>query len=165
MNFFNRQAYAFLSGQISLVRPPPRSLLKLVDPYEPSLNAPLVRNENAGLWDLSLYKDKLYMYFGVGPVLSLFLPYRVLSGGMSLPPWIATLIFCLGAIIFGCLALLEIKKMCPESNQIDRAWFWGGCLLVGLGTGLQFLLIMAAHYEIAVAGGGCFSLSYPSGFF
>lgn len=156
MDFFNRQTNAFLNGQIALLREPPRQLLNLQDPYDPKQNARVIRNQNTGLWDLSLYKGRLYMYFGVGPVVSLFLPYRLLSGGAELPPWAATFVFTVLAFAAGLCVLEELKRMLFPNGLDPWVWTLGGTILLGLGSGLQFLFVLAAHYEIAVASGACF---------
>lgn len=158
MDFFNRQTNAFLNGQVELLREPPPMLLRLQDPYDPEQNAPIIRNENNGLWDLSLYQGKLYMYFGVGPVVSLFLPYRILSGGEALPPWAAIFIFAVVAFLAGLLVLEEIGRMVFPDGHVPISWTVGGTLLLGLGSGIQFLFVLGAHYEIAVGGGSCFLL-------
>jgi len=156
MDFFNRQTNAFLNGQLSLLSEPPLMLLRLADPYDPDQNAPIIRNENNGLWDLSLYNEKLYMYFGVGPVVSLFLPYRLVTGGAQLPPWAAVFVFSVVTLVAGFAVLRELGCMVFGGGEVPLLWTVGGALLLGLGSGIQFLFLIAAHYEIAVAGGICF---------
>ena len=63
--YFDRQANAFLSGQIALLEKPPAKLATLANPY---------LNENrAGvggyIWDASYYKGKYYYYWGPMPSL------------------------------------------------------------------------------------------------
>ena len=47
--------------------------LQLPDPYDPVAYAPYPVN------DLSYYKGKLYLYFGITPALVLFWPYVALT--------------------------------------------------------------------------------------
>lgn len=56
-------------------------------------------------WDHSFYKGKYYMYFGVVPVIFLFLPFLMITG-VSLPAYIGTGIFVAGFIL-GIFALFR----------------------------------------------------------
>ena len=49
-------------------------------------------------WDHSFYHGKYYMYFGVVPVILVFLPFRAVFG-VSLPAFIGTAIFVAGFIL------------------------------------------------------------------
>jgi len=51
-------------------------LAQLADPYDPAVNAAYVEQVN----DISYYKGKIYLYFGVTPALVLFWPYASLTG-------------------------------------------------------------------------------------
>jgi hypothetical protein len=88
---------AFLAGQTSLLIEPPAELLALPNPYDPIANAQL------RLHDVSLYQGKYYLYFGPVPALTLFLPFRVLTG-IHLPSRAAVAIFC--AAGFACCCAL-----------------------------------------------------------
>ncbi len=75
-------------------------LLEMDNPYDPDARI------EAGVsfhWDHAFYKGKYYMYFGVVPVILLYIPFRVLTG-TSLLSYHATQFFS-GAIIIGLYAL------------------------------------------------------------
>ncbi|HUE36793.1 MAG TPA: hypothetical protein VMO20_05335, partial [Candidatus Acidoferrum sp.] len=63
-SFYNLLVQGFRAGQLSLNKPVPPELAKLSNPYNPNANAPYIN----GLVDLSYYKEKFYLYFGVTPV-------------------------------------------------------------------------------------------------
>jgi hypothetical protein len=58
-NYYNLLVQGFRAGQLSLKKEVPPRLTQLADPYDPSANAYLK------VLDLSFYKGKLYLYFGV----------------------------------------------------------------------------------------------------
>jgi hypothetical protein len=67
---------AFSAGQVSLLEQPSKELLALENPYDWS------QRTAAGvsyLWDHLLFDGKYYSYYGVAPVLLLFLPYHWLT--------------------------------------------------------------------------------------
>jgi len=91
-NYYNLLVEGFRAGQLSLKKEVPPALAQLADPYDPSAYASY--GPEAG--DMSYYKGKLYLYFGVTPAVLLFWPYVALSGqylltrcrGDFLPGWL-----------------------------------------------------------------------------
>src|SRR5271170_5690218 len=65
---------AMLSGQLSLKIIPPPQLLALPNPYDPALNQPY------RLHDISLYRGKFYIYWGLSPCVLFFAPFRLATG-------------------------------------------------------------------------------------
>lgn len=68
---------AFLSGQLHFQYDVDERLLAMENPYD------ALERALQGIdfhWDHALYNGRYYMYFGVVPVLLLFLPYRVITG-------------------------------------------------------------------------------------
>ena len=133
---------AFRAGQLHLPVTPHPELLALPDPYDPVANA-------AYRWgDLSLYDRKYYLYFGPTPVITLYLPYRLLTGAHP-SDWQAILVFMFGALIFATLVLADIRKRWfPRSPE----WMFDVSLLVlGFGSLAPFLLRRPMVYEAAIA--------------
>lgn len=71
---YNLLVDGFLAGQLNLKREAAPELALVHNPYDPVQNGPY------RLHDASYYGKKLYLYFGVTPVLILFLPYALLTG-------------------------------------------------------------------------------------
>ena len=67
---------AFEHHQVNLLEEPSEDLLKLDNPYEYVKRDAEVGSGNF-LWDHCFYNGKYYSYYGIGPVLALFLPYHV----------------------------------------------------------------------------------------
>ena len=85
--------------------------LALENPYDPAAR------KASGLpyhWDHAYYDGQYYMYFGIVPVLLLFLPYRVLTG-TALTTYCATQVFT-AVFIVGVFALfyLLVRKFFPK---------------------------------------------------
>jgi hypothetical protein len=64
-NYLDRQANAFLAGQIPLLEKPPAALVALANPYQYQNRAGI----SGYIWDASLYKGKYYFYWGPVPAL------------------------------------------------------------------------------------------------
>jgi tetratricopeptide (TPR) repeat protein len=69
---YNLLVDGFRTGHLYLDREVPPELAKLSNPYNPAFDA-------RSLADLSYYKGKFYLYFGVTPALVLFWPYAILT--------------------------------------------------------------------------------------
>ncbi len=113
-NQYELMAEALLDGRISFDYNDDEALSKLENPYDPD------ERKQAGVkyhWDHAYYKGNYYMYFGIVPVLLLFLPYRVLTGE-ALTTYHATQVFSAVAII-GIFMLFRLlgKLFFPKLSQ------------------------------------------------
>jgi hypothetical protein len=146
-NFQNPIADAFLAHQLDLTITPPQALLHLRDPYDPRTN---VQFRDNGLHDLSLYKGKLYAYFGPAPALLLYIPFRVLQIG-ALSPAIGTLVFvALGFLFSLALFRLLVRWCCGEIP------LWMQVVAVftlGLGVPAAWIAYVGRDYEATIACG------------
>ncbi|MGD1019609.1 MAG: hypothetical protein ABSA12_09845, partial [Verrucomicrobiia bacterium] len=77
--YYNLLVQGFRAGQLSLKKDVPSEFAQLADPYDPTTNE-RYRHGPARLHDLSYYKGKFYLYFGVTPAVLLFWPYAALTG-------------------------------------------------------------------------------------
>lgn len=104
-NQYELMAEAFLDGRLDFAYGDEESLAGLENPYDPD------ERKEAGVyyhWDHAYYKGKYYMYFGVVPVLLVFLPYRALTG-MSLTTYHGTQLF-VAATVAGIFALFYLLQ-------------------------------------------------------
>jgi len=76
---YNLLVQGFRAGQLSLKKEAPPGLAQLADPYDPIANASY-RDMPYRLHDLSFYKGKLHLYYGVTPALILFWPFVGVTG-------------------------------------------------------------------------------------
>lgn len=143
--FQNDIADALLAGQLSLKVPVPKGLVELRDPYDPVANS---QYRAQGLHDLSLYKGKLYAYFGAAPAILLYIPFRALHVG-KLSPTLATLIFCsIGFLCSVRLFRLLVRWCCGDVPV------WVHCVSVftlGLGVPAAWIIYIGRDYEVSIA--------------
>lgn len=123
-------------------------LLAMDNPYDPA------QRDEAGVtyhWDHAFYNGHYYMYFGVVPVLLVFLPFRVITGTALLSyqgTQVFTALFILG--VFFLFRLLA-RKFFPTLS-------WGACLSLSAAFSMMSVWYIAgtpALYCTAIAAGIC----------
>ncbi len=104
-NQYELMAENLLSGRLHFEYGDEDLLAGLKNPYDP------YERMDAGVyyhWDHAYYKGHYYMYFGVVPVILVFLPYRLLTG-TALTTFHATQLFAV-FIIAGLFALFHMLR-------------------------------------------------------
>lgn len=102
-NQYELMAENILAGRIHFEYGDEDQLSQLKNPYDPA------ERKASGVkyhWDHAFYNGTYYMYFGVVPVLLLFLPYRILTG-TALTTFHATQVFA-ALIVAGMFALFHL---------------------------------------------------------
>ena len=79
-SYYNLLVQGFRSGQLNVTKEAPPELASLANPYDPVANAPYVWDTRHLSYEMSYYKGKLYLYYGVTPAMVLFWPYAALTG-------------------------------------------------------------------------------------
>ena len=140
---------AFEHHQVNLLEEPSEELLKLDNPYEYEKRDAEVGSGNF-LWDHCFYNGKYYSYYGIGPVLALFLPYHLITGYYFPSGW-ATLMFSLIGILFLTkiyLAVIEKKFRDLPTNTVTA-----GLITLQMSSGIMFSAARPLFYELAIASG------------
>lgn len=75
-SFYNLLVQGFNAGQLNIITPAPEGLTRLANPYD--VNA--VRKYLVDFQDMSYFKGKLYLYYGVAPALALYWPFFLATG-------------------------------------------------------------------------------------
>lgn len=141
---------AFENKQVSLLQKPSDRLLEMEDPYDNILR----NSENIySAWDHVFYDGKYYSYYGIAPVILLFLPYHMITDSFF-PTDIAVLIFSAIGLIF----------LAMTYNAIIKRWFRhipSGCYIAGLiivmtVCGIWFSVGRPLFYEISISSGFAF---------
>jgi hypothetical protein len=143
---------AFEHGQVSLLDKVPEQLLNLENPYD------LSQRTNAGVdykWDHLLYEGKYYSYYGIGPVITLFLPYHMITGYYFSTP-LAVLLFNLIGTLFLCMTFLSVISNWFKKVPYNLVLM--GMFLTVIGSGIIINLLCPQFYEIAQASGFCFTV-------
>jgi hypothetical protein len=146
-DFHNLVADALVHRQADLTIKPPPDLLRLKHPYDPVANAPY---RAQGLHDLSLYKGKLYAFYGPAPAVLLFIPFRVLRIG-DLSPTLAGLVFCALGFAFSVLLFRKLTR-----RFFGELPTWLDCfaiLALGLAIPAPFIIYIGRAYEVSIACG------------
>ena len=154
-SYYNLLVQGFRAGQLNVNREAPPGLAQLANPYDPALNASYVWDARCPAYEMSYYKGKLYLYFGVTPALVLFWPYAVLTGHYLLHKN-AVVIFCgLGFLVAAGLLRAAWRRYFPETS----IWVVApGILVLGLATGILEDLAHCDVYEVAKSCGFAFTM-------
>lgn len=141
---------SFKNGQVTLMQTPSKELMALDNPYDWSAR---VEGSVYALWDHVLYEGEYYSYYGVGPVILLFLPFNLLTG-LYFPSALATLIFSAVGIAF---LILTFKKLFMRYFSDMPMWMYiTSLVMLCASCGIWYCLIPSNFYEIAQTSGFCF---------
>jgi tetratricopeptide (TPR) repeat protein len=142
---YNLLVQGFRAGQLNLKKEVPPGLAQLADPYDPSAHA-----SYREVGDMSYYKGKLYLYFGVTPAVVLFWPYVALTGHY-LSQKDAAVIFCLvGFLVSAGLLWALWRRYFAEVNVAVVA---AGTLALGLATLVPLMLSRCGVWEVPISCG------------
>ena len=141
---------AFKAGRVTLDTVPTHNLLALENPYDWSQR---VESGASSLWDHVLYEGEYYSYYGIGPVLLLFLPYNLLTG-YYFPSSLATFLFSAVGIIFLALTFKKLTKR--YFSDIPLSMYIVSLVMLLTSCGIWYCIIPSNFYEIAQTSGFCF---------
>lgn len=145
--YYNLLVQGFRDGHLSLKKDVPPGLMQLADPYDPTANILYQRSPHQ-LHDLSYYKGRLYLYFGVTPALILFWPFVALTGHYLFHRE-AVPIFCAIGFLASVGLLYALWRRYFSEVSV---WAVAACALaLGLATGVPVLLARAEIYEVAIS--------------
>lgn len=147
-SYYDQLATAFDHGQLNIDLNPGAALLAAPNPYDPTHRP----NFNSEIWDMALYKGKLYLYWGPTPAaliapLKLFLDKKITDNYL-------VFFFFSGLLVFNSLILFKLWR---KFYQDASAWNLLACIpLVGLILPILWCLNSPRVYEAAVGGGQFF---------
>src|SRR5258706_2202887 len=146
-NYYSQLAEAFNHRQLYLDLKPSDSILARPDPYDPA-NRP--RQEQ--VWDMSLYKGRIFLYWGPVPAL-LIAPIQQFFHVKILDIFI-NFFFYAGLVIVNSMILLKLRiNFFPDIS----VWNLLVCIvLVGLIAPVLWALIPSTIYGTAVGAGHFF---------
>ena len=142
--YYNLLVKGFQVRQLNLKTEVPPALAQAADPYDPSVHS------RYPVLDMSYYKGKLYLYFGVTPAVVLFWPYAALTGQYLLQKD-AGLIFC--AVGFLASVWLLCAAWRRYFAEVHVGVVAAGVLGLGLATGTPILLARCDVYEVTIGCG------------
>lgn len=142
---------AFESGHLWLNDVPGEKLTKLENPYDWSLR---IANGVDAKWDHLLFEGKYYSYYGIAPVLLLFLPFHALTG-IYFSSLAAILLFSgIGVIFLSALFGEYAERFC---KKIPNGVLAAALVAVLCSSGIWYSLCFSNFYEIAQSAGFMFT--------
>lgn len=153
-DYYNLLAHGFLHGETAMRVAPLAEPRAGPDP-EGLGNLPY-------LLDASFYRGKYYLYFGPTPVLAMFLPYRLLTGGDVSDNFVGALFAGAGFLVaLGLLAGVR-RRYFPGAP----GWLLPlGAVLLGLGNACVVMLRHPMFYEAAIAAAYFFEAIFMAALF
>lgn len=150
-NQINRELVdSFAAGQVSMIEEPNEGILSLSNPYDWSLR---LEEGTTYLWDHLLYEGKFYSYYGIGTVLTFFLPYYLITGKYFSSVW-ATFLYSEAGILFLSLAYyVFIKRFFPKISTAAAA---SGLVIVQSASFVWYCITIGNFYELAQVSGFAF---------
>jgi tetratricopeptide (TPR) repeat protein len=147
--YYNLLVQGFRAGHLSLKKDVPIALTQLPDPYDPKANA-VYQDPPYRMLDMSYYKGKLYLYWGVTPALILFWPFVALTGKYLFQREAVEIFFAIGFLAsVGLLRALWRRYFAGVS-----VWIVVACTLaLGLASGAPLVLSQADVCEVPISCG------------
>lgn len=161
-SYYNLLVQGFRDGQLNLKRDASPALGGLENPYDSTVNAPYVWDKHHLAFDMSYYKGKLYLYFGVTPALVLFWPYVTVTGHYLSHKDAVVIFYSFGFLAAAGILYSIWRLYFPEV----RVWIAvSGVLALGLASSILVLLASCDVYEVAISCGFAFSMLALAGVF
>ncbi len=138
---------AIEKGQVYLEAEVDDSLASLENPYDWSMRE---SNHVTSSWDHVYYNGKYYSYYGIAPVVLLFVPYHLWTGYYFPTVWA---VFLFGAI--GIIFLVKFFHAFVERyfSDISFGMSVGSCILMLCCCSVWFNFVTPNFYEIAQTSG------------
>ncbi len=152
-DYFNLLVDGLLKGHTYLDLPVPAELAALESPWNPAQRPDSIPVPA----DISYRDGRYFLYFGITPVVVLFLPFRLLTG-VDLPMQVAVFLFA-GSSVFllGAVWQRLLQWYAPAS----AAWLLpAGTLVCGLGGGLVPVVVRSSVWELPIAASQCFVAAF-----
>jgi hypothetical protein len=145
-NYYSELAIGFKAGHLYLAEEPSPALLALDNPYDYNLRKQL--NIEDFPWDVSLYKNRFYIYWGPAPslLLTVFSEEQLSCTGDHY----LALAFACGLFLYSALIAVRFWNKSLPNGPV---WPLGVSLLaVGLSTPSLIMLKESQIYEAAIFG-------------
>ncbi len=157
-DYFYKQHYQLLTealfqGSFSVLMTPPEKLTQVNNPYDPLQRIDQFPEYE---WDMSFYKGKYYVYFGIIPALTFYMPYTLLFHAYPLNDF-AVLFFAIISI-FGLVYCYTwfIRRF---FSNIPAVIFFTGLMLFLNSTFLIWCVRRSFSYELALVSALSYSIT------
>ena len=144
--YYNLLVQGFRDGRLSLKKEAPPGLAQLADPYSANLDA--YQSGSDRILDLSYYKGRFYLYFGVTPALLLFWPFVALTGHYLFYGQAVATFCAIGFLASGTLLFALWRRYFAE---VSVGVVVACILALGFATGVPVILPLCDVYEVAIS--------------
>ena len=145
------QTEAFMNGKIELMVEPSRELKEMENPYD---NIKRDAENIDYLYDVAFYNNNYYNYFGIAPIITSILPFRLITG-MYTHTCIFNIFYIFIAIV--SLGFLYKKIVNRYIKKISLFNFYLGFYTILFASNI-FTLLRGLKYDIVVSSGIAFLL-------
>lgn len=147
-NQYNHLANALLSGNLSLNLPVSDSLMLMDNPYDPSLRDAVLSSANEYYYmDYAFYNGKYYSYFGVLPVLLLYIPFQLMTG-VALSTNDAVTILSIVYIV--AVNIMVISILSKSSMHCRISYFAVASLTLSTCSGFLYIAFLPQIYSVPI---------------
>ncbi len=143
-SYYNLLADGMAKGHLWLDIPDDPFLQNLADPYK------VANRQGHGLHDATYYKGKTYIYFGVTPAVTVYLPFRLLTGWAVTDRTVVLGYAWLGWVFSFLLVWFIQRRYYPGTP------FWlvlAIAAVLGIATLILPVLRRPTMYEVVISGG------------
>ena len=136
---------AFENGRLYIDEEVPQELLEMENPYYSDGREGIIYE-----WDHLLYKGKYYSYYGIAPVILLYMPFHMITGSYMTQN-AAVLIFTLIGLIF--LSMIYHTIIRRFFSQIPFGCAVAGHIVMLISCGIWFSVCQPQFYQAAISAG------------
>lgn len=145
------QTEAIANGQIKLIEEPSEELKNMENPYD---NIKRDDQKVDYLYDVAYYNGNYYNYFGIAPIITSILPFRLITG-MYTHTYIFNMIYIFVAVF--ALYFLYKKLVNKYIKKVSLCNFYLGFYAMLFASNI-FTLLRGAKYDIVLTSGIAFLL-------
>lgn len=147
---YQQLADSLLDGKLYLDKQPPAYLAQMENPYDLSARRQMVSETGESYyWDAAYFEGKYYVYFGVVPVLLVYLPVRALTG-MHVPNFVVVALFLALFTIGAFMLISQIIKRYFRKAKIPYAAYILLSLIFVNASGAVFMAKRPDFYSIPI---------------
>ncbi len=141
-SYYGLLTEALTAGQVHLKLIPDPKLLRLADPYAGPQGTERPH-------DMSFYRGKFYLYYGITPALVLMVPWHILTGSY-LTETATSATLCYAGFLLAAFWLLRIRRR--HFSSVHLGWTLLCLAVLGLGSPIYFLGNNPTFYAVPIAG-------------
>ncbi|MBQ9086259.1 MAG: hypothetical protein IJY47_03635 [Clostridia bacterium] len=155
---YQQLAEAFLDGQLYLSEEPPEFLANMENPYDATERSQQSSAHGQSYyWDAAYFDGHYYVYFGVVPVLLLYLPFRLLTG-QAMANIIAIQVFLSLFVVGAFLFIGQLLRAYFRKNRIPYLSYLILCLIFVNASGAVFIAKRPDFYSVPIISALAFTM-------